>query len=278
MFADRQIAYFHNLRAQTNNVMIPFEYVINFPVQLINESFDNLETQRSLARDNAQLREQLLFMRADMQKMIAVQNENVQLKELLQASAKAGGKVLQAQILAVSPSPFLNQIIIDKGSTQGVYVGQPVLDAYGVMGQVIQVGLVSSRILLLTDNMSAIPVQDTRSAVRAIAMGGGNLNTLRIHNVTQTMDMKVGDLLITSGLDQRYPYGYPVGTISEVKLDPAGQFLNIKVTPAARLNRSRLVLLVWPNKVPVDTSVQQGMVEDEKNRTQQAATIMESAE
>jgi len=278
MFADRQIAYFHDLRAQTNNLMIPFEYVINFPVQLINEFFDNLETQRSLARDNAQLREQLLFMRADMQKMIAVQNENVQLKELLQASAKAGGKVLQAQILAVSPSPFLNQIIIDKGSLQGVYVGQPVLDAYGVMGQVIQVGLVSSRILLLTDNMSAIPVQDTRSAVRAIAMGGGSLNMLRIHNVTQTMDMKVGDLLITSGLDQRYPYGYPVGTIAEVKLDPAGQFLNIKVTPAARLNRSRLVLLVWPNKIPVDASVQQGMVEDEKNRTQQAATIMESAE
>ena len=269
MFVDRQTISLSTFRDKANDVISPIQVAINFPIQWMNHLADDFGTQHALAKENVQLHEQLLFMKADMQRMLALQSENAQLKELLQSSARAGGHVIQAQILAVAPDPYLHQVILDKGLKQGVYIGQPVLDAHGVMGQVIQAGQNSSRVILITDNMSSIPIQDTRSGVRAIVSGNGSLDTLRLHNVTQTMDLKEGDLLITSGLDQHYPYGYPVGTISKMHLDPAGQFVNVWVRPAARFHRSRLVMLVWPEITPIDNVVNQGMQQDEKAKNKQ---------
>ena len=204
MVADCYNKTFHYWRENAELIVTPIEYTVNLPLEFVENLVTDLETQHSLIKENAELRARMLLLQAQIQQMLTIQSDNQQLKELLQASGRAGGRVLQAQILAISPDPYLDQIIIDKGRKQGVYQGQPVLDAYGIMGQVIQVGLFTSRVLLLTDNSSAIPIQDSRSGVRAIAVGNSRLNILVLPNVTQTEDIKEGDLLIASGLGIRF--------------------------------------------------------------------------
>jgi rod shape-determining protein MreC len=259
MFADHRIATFHAAREKVAIVVSPIQYVVNWPIQFVDNVATDLETHKSLLQENTELKAQLLLLHARVQKMLAIEHENKALSDLLQSSVNAGGKVLQAQILAVSPDPFLHQVVINKGSTSGVFLGQPVLDAFGIMGQVIQVGLVSSRVLLLTDSSSAIPVQDSRSGLRAIAVGDSGLDSLLLKDVTQTSNIKVGDLLITSGLGGRYPYGYPVGEVSKITLPPGAHFLQVLIKPAAHLQRSRLVLLVWPQQSAIDKTIRQGL-------------------
>jgi len=159
-----------------------------------------------------------------------------------------------ASLLYVSSALFSQQVILDKGSSDGIYVGQPVLDAYGVMGQVISVGHGTSRVLLISDRQSAIPVQNNRSGLRAIVRGNGYAGNLNVLYVPDTADFKVGDLLITSGLGQRYPANYPLGTVTEVKHAPSERFAKITVTPKAHINRSNQVLLVWPEHKKVRAS------------------------
>lgn len=266
MLADHQSQLFHRFRQKAAVVVTPIEYMVSLPLSWVEDVVTDVETRHSLVRQDAKQKAEILLLQARVQKMLAIEGENKQLKALLQSSSKTGGRVLQAQILAASPNPYLHQIIIDKGSVQGVYEGQPVVDAYGVMGQVIQLGEFSSRVLLLTDSNSAIPVQDSRSGVRAIAYGDSRYGNLDLRNVTQTTDIKKGDLLITSGLGQRYPYGYPVGTVTQINQLPGAQFLQVSVQPAAHVERSRLVLLVWPAKQSIDTAVKQGLNEADRQR------------
>lgn len=255
MIADRQSAMVHSWRNKLSIIVEPFEYIINWPIQGVTNIATDLSTQHTLLNENAKLKAQILLMQAQMQQMLAIQNENAQLKQLLQSSTKANGRVLQAQILAVSPDPYLHQIAIDRGVKDGVYVGQPVLDPSGIIGQVVQTGELSSRVLLLTDESSAIPVQDSRSGVRAIAEGNAESGMLQLANITQTMDIKPGDLLITSGLDQQYPYGYPVAVIKNIQPGIENQFLKVTAEPTAKIDSSRLFILVWPEPGKIDPSI-----------------------
>jgi len=265
MVADRQVTWFHQVREDSSAVVLPVEYTVDWPIRLTEAFVTDLETQTTLLKENAKLKTELQLLQSQVQKMLAIQTENKQLRQLLQSSSKAGGRVLQAQILAVAPDPFLHQVVIDKGSKHGVYQGQPVLDAYGIMGQIVQAGLLTSRVLLLTDSNSAIPIQDSRNGFRAIAVGDSDINMMRLVNVAQTSDVKVGDLLITSGLGQHYPFGYPVARITSIKQVPGQNFLDILVQPTAHLNRSRLVLLVWPVHTPVGKAIVKAMKKESKH-------------
>ncbi|OGT23026.1 MAG: rod shape-determining protein MreC [Gammaproteobacteria bacterium RIFCSPHIGHO2_02_FULL_42_13] len=250
MFADRRNIAFHRVRQAMDYVVFPIQYVVDLPIDMTNTIIDDFSTQQQLLKDNASLHAQVLLLQAQLQKQYAIVSENKQLKELLSASDKTSGQVLVAQLLAVSSDPFLHQVILDKGTKDEVFQGQPVLDSSGVMGQVIQADVFTSRVMLLTDPKSAIPVQIKRNGIRAIAAGsGGADNLLKLVYVTNTTDIEVGDELVTSGLGQCYPVGYPVGTVITVSHPADSQFAEITVAPSARLNRSRLVLLVWPLKV-----------------------------
>ena len=266
MIADQQNHWFHKVREKANAVTLPIEYTVDWPIRFVESLVEDVETQSSLLKENQKLKAETQLLQSQVQKMLAIQSDNKQLRQLLESSAKAGGRVLQAQILAVSPDPFLHQFIIDKGTKQGVYQGQPVLDAYGVMGQVIQVGVLTSRVMLLTDNSSAIPVQDSRTGLRSIAEGDSDNSMMRLVNVTQTTSIKTGDLLITSGLGQRYPFGYPVGRVVSVEQKPGEHFLSILIQPTAHLNRSRLVLLVWPEITPIEHSIKKSLEKASKHR------------
>ncbi len=157
--------------------------------------------------------------------------------------------MLVAEIVNVSPDPLKQTIVIDKGADDDVYIGQAVIDAYGLVGQVVEVNDAQARVILISDSRHSIPVQVNRNGVRAIAEGAGQIDTLLLANVVATTDVKAGDLLVSSGLGQRFPVGYPVGVVESVVQDPGKPFLNVVVRPSAKLDRSRYVLLVFAGEV-----------------------------
>ena len=176
-----------------------------------------------------------------------------------------------AELIGVDPNPFTHRILINKGERDGVFLGQPVLDARGLMGQVVELMPYTARVLLLTDTTHSIPVQVNRNGLRAIASGTGNPERLELRHVADTADIKEGDLLVSSGMGQRFPAGYPVATVKEVIHDSGQPFAIVRAVPTAALNRSRYLLLVFSdNRTPeerANDAAQAQEAEDRKNGT-----------
>jgi rod shape-determining protein MreC len=148
--------------------------------------------------------------------------------------------------LSLDNDPFSHQMVVDRGHRNGVYVGQPVIDASGLVGQVTAVSAYSSRILLLADASHALPVQVNRNGLRFIVQGTGRYGSVNVLHVPDTADIRVGDLLTTSGLAGRFPPGYPVARVTEVYHDPGQPFARVVAEPSAQLQRSRHFLLLFP--------------------------------
>ena len=211
---------------------------------------DSLIGRRSLLEQNAALRIESLILKGKLQKMANMAAENVRLRELLNSSELIDSSVLVAELISISPDPRSHEIVLNKGARDGVFRGQAVLDSEGLMGQIVDVGEMTSRALLITDSSHALPVQINRNGVRAVAGGIGLLHELELRHVAGTTDIKVGDVLVSSGLGGRFPVGYPVANVSQVLLDPGQPFAIVKAMPRAQLNRSRHVLLVFPDQAP----------------------------
>ncbi len=188
---------------------------------------------------------ELTLLKARTGKMAAMAAENNRLRDLLGSAAKLEDNVLVAELIGVDPDPETHLIVIDKGTDSGVFVGQPVVEAEGLMGQVVSTSLATSRVLLISDPTHSVPVQVARSNLRLIAQGTGVTNRLELMHVQDTADIKQGDLLVTSGLGNRFPVGYPVGVVSRVAHDPGKAFALVTAVPTARLDRTRHVLLVF---------------------------------
>jgi rod shape-determining protein MreC len=257
MVLDQRGSGVQQVRAALSMPLSLLQYVVSWPVQMIDKVGDIVTTHDVLVKENLDLKSEQLLLKAQVQRLLAIESENNQLKALLRSSAQVRGKVLISQLLAVDSDPFVNQVVLDKGLRDGVFVGQPVLDANGVMGKIIQVGPLTSRVLLVNDSHSGVPVQNTRNGIRAIAVGDSYTGKLRLVNVPTTVDIKVGDMLVTSGLGENYPAGYPVGQVITVDRDPGLQFSAIDVQPNAHPDRSREVLLIWPNQKMPDKPVEQ---------------------
>ncbi len=246
MVLDKHVAAMAQIRAALSVPLASLQYAVSWPIELVDKLHDTISTHDSLVQENLDLKAEQLRLREQVQRLLAIELENDQLKALVRSSTQISGKVLIAQLLAVSADPFLSQVVLDKGSHDNVFVGQPVLDANGVMGQVTQVDPLTSRVLLINDPHSGLSVQVARNGVRAIAVGDAYSRQLRLLNVPQTADIHKGDVLITSGMGEHFPEGYPVGQVTSVTLNPGLPFATITVNPAAHLDRSRGVLLVWP--------------------------------
>lgn len=256
MVLDHRSENVHYLRNQVAVVVMPIQIVANAPIKLVRWLGTNVTAQRQLLEDNAQLRAREFVLESKLQKLLSLERENAQLKELLRSTSHIGGKVKVAQLLAISLDPALNQAILNQGRQDNVYVGQPVLDAYGVMGQVVDVGPFTSKVLLITDTRSAVPVQNYRNGTRAIAMGQGGGDQLSLINVPDTTDIRQGDLFVCSGLGLHFPVGYPVGTVSKVEHVNGRRFAVITLTPTAHLDQTQQVLLAWPNDPGVIRAVE----------------------
>ncbi|HEY9183167.1 MAG TPA: rod shape-determining protein MreC, partial [Gammaproteobacteria bacterium] len=171
--------------------------------------------------------------------------ENERLRNLLESRGRVGSRALVAEILAVDLDPYRQRFDLNRGFVNGVFVGQALIDAQGVVGQVVRVGPFTSEALLITDADHAVPVSVNRNGLRTIAVGTGDSSRLRLPYLTNNADIVVGDLLISSGLGGVFPAGYPVGRVLEVRLRPDQSFAEVIAEPASALDREREVLLVW---------------------------------
>lgn len=200
--------------------------------------------------ENERLQSEAQILHGKVQKLVSLTAENVRLRELLSSSTVLQDSVLVAETISVSPNPMHHQILVNKAEVDGVYVGQAVIDAYGLIGQVTEVNSLHAKVILISDARHAIPVQINRNGVRAVAEGTGRIDTLSLPNLVETTDIKAGDLLVSSGLGQRFPVGYPVGVVESVESDPGLPFLNVVLRPSAKLDRVRHVLLVFAGQRP----------------------------
>lgn len=223
----------------------PFYWVTDLADEAEDWADNRMMSRARLIQENEQLRTELLVHKRKLQQMASLAAENVRLRELLNSAESLNDRVLITELIGVSPDPMVHKVIVNRGSDHGVYKGQALLDASGLMGQVVEVGNQSAQVLLITDVTHALPVQINRNGVRLIAEGIGDLYQLEINHISNTTDIRVGDLLVSSGLGQRFPVGYPVAEITEIIVDPGRPFVRALARPKAELNRSRHVLLVF---------------------------------
>lgn len=229
-------------------VATPLQFAVDYPLRIVGWAGSVLGSKQSLIVENMRLQYKQAILEANLQKLMAIQAENSELKSLLLASTPNDTQAMVGQILAVDTSNNRHIVVINKGSRDKVIVGQAVLDSKGVMGQVIDVGLMTSTVLLISDYKCAVPVRDERTGENAILVGNNDMSHLSLINLPKTASIAPGDLLVTSGLGRRYPEGYPVGRVINVIDDTDDDFVRVSVSPIANLNRSRLVLLIWPQE------------------------------
>jgi rod shape-determining protein MreC len=239
-----------DIRQKLNFLAVPFYQFADLPRRLNDWADTAFASDKDLRLENERLRSELLIHQRKLLQMAALAAENVRLRQLLNARDMLQDKVLIAELIGVSPNPLSHVVIINRGTRDGVYENQPVLDAFGLMGQVIEVDESSSRVLLISDATHAIPVQVNRNGVRAIAEGTGDLNRLNLRHVSINADIREGDVLVSSGLGERFPVGYPVAEVEQVVRNSGQAFARVIARPMARLDRSRHVLLVFDSRGP----------------------------
>ncbi|MEO1576796.1 MAG: rod shape-determining protein MreC, partial [Pseudomonadota bacterium] len=171
--------------------------------------------------------------------------ENARLRTLMESTAKVADRVLISEILHVDLHPNRHRIAIDKGSRDGAFQGQALLDAHGIVGQITHVGPFDAEAILLSDPDHALPVEILRNGLRTIAVGSGEAGVIKLPFLPNNADIRTGDRLVSSGMGGVFPRGYPVGQVNAVTFDPHQPFASIAATPAAALDRDREVLLVW---------------------------------
>lgn len=246
MFVDQRFTRMEDVRAQMTMIVAPIQWVVSVPSDLLNWGSLALSDQQALVDENHRLREQILTLSHRGQRLANLTAENAELRSLLQAAERRDIPYMAAELLSLDNDPFSHQMVIDRGHRNGVYVGQPVIDAFGLVGQVTAVSAYSSRVLMLADASHALPVQVNRNGLRFIIQGAGRYDSVSVLHVPDTADIRAGDLLTTSGLAERFPPGYPVARVAEVYHDPGQPFARVTAEPSAQLQRSRHFLLLFP--------------------------------
>lgn len=245
LFVDYSSSWLSTPRTIISWIKPVVEYPAFAPGQVFDWLSEQMKSRQELLRENARLRAQALIMQKRIQHFASLTAENIRLRELLESSSRVSDSVLVAEIVAEDSDPYSHKVILNKGKQDGVFVGMPIIDANGLMGQIVFVSQFSSRGLLVTDLQHGMSVEVIRNGVRAIAKGSGSLDEINLSFVSNTTDIQSGDILVSSGLGGRFPQGYPVGIVKSIERQPGRQFANVSVTPLARLDRSRHVLLVF---------------------------------
>jgi len=259
VFVDHETSWLDGSRSLLTFVLTPVVVTADLPNRSVRGIQGIFSSREDLRSRITELESELIFLRVKTERMAALISENDRLRGLLGSAAKLQDNVLVAELVGVSPDPEEQEVVIDMGSEDSVFVGQPVLDSRGLVGQVVEVSPFSSRVLLISDQRHSVPVQVLRSNLRFIARGTGIGQRLELQHVNATADIKVGDQLLSSGLGNRFPVGYPVGVVGKVTFKPGKPFAEVLAKPNAQLDRSRHVLLVFTeNRVLEETNASLG--------------------
>lgn len=245
MTADHRQHYLEGVRTGLSAAVYPLYYVVNLPIVAGGWVGSNFTTHQALKTENDRLHSEHLLLQAHVQKLVALEAENRRLRTLLEASANIKERISVADIVAVDIDPYARKLVINKGQREGIYEGQPLIDGAGVMGQIIKVGGPSSIAMLITDTGHSLPVMLNRTGLRAIAVGMGASGEMDLPYLPNSTDIKKGDVLVTSGLDGRFPPNYPAAIVTYAEKKSGQPFMQVRATPAARLEHNREVLLVW---------------------------------
>ncbi|OSN04626.1 rod shape-determining protein MreC [Lonsdalea iberica] len=243
--ADSRLGTFVKIRTYMDTAVSPFYFLANGPRAALDSVSAKLTSREQLERENTALRQELMLKNSDLLLQGQLKQENARLRELLGSPLRQDEHKMVTQVLSAGIDPYSDQVVIDKGAVNGVYEGQPVISDKGVVGQVIAVGQLTSRVLLICDASHALPIQVLRNDIRVIAAGNGCTEDLQLEHLPNNTDIRVGDVLVTSGLGGRFPEGYPVGVVSSVKVDTQRAYTVIQAHPTAGLQRLRYLLLLW---------------------------------
>jgi rod shape-determining protein MreC len=244
IFADQRGDSLKPLRETTAWATAPLLWLAALPHAAVGVG-SGVKSRNRLESENRQLQDQQLLLQAKLQKFEALEAENFRIRELLASAKSLQDHVLIAEIIAVSQDPYRHQITLNKGSNDKVYRGQALVDATGILGQIVEVGPNTSQALLITDPDHGIPVEINRTGLQTIALGRGDGVGLKLPFLPSNADVKIGDLLVSSALGGRFPAGYPVGKIYDVKNTAGEHFMEAVAYPSAKLNQGRQALLVW---------------------------------
>lgn len=245
MVSDHRGGMLARVRRSATVAIEPVWWLASLPARSTQFIGAAIADQTRLNRDNDALRRQLLMAQARIVRMQAEAAENRRLRDLLGGTRGLRLNVQLANILDVELDPVRRQVVIDSGTNQGVHDGQAIIDSGGVLGQVTMATTDRATVLLITDSDHAVPAQDVRSGQRMIVYGTGRDDRLLAPNIARSGDVRIGDALVTSGIGGRFPAGFPVGTVTALAPDANHAFVEATVAPAAHLDRSREVLLVW---------------------------------
>jgi rod shape-determining protein MreC len=245
IIVDKRYDHLGRIRQWLSVVAYPVQVAVASPFQGWNWFRESVTTRDVLRADKAKLEAELRVAQFRLQRYEALEAESQRLRALRENSAGIADRFLVGDVMDLALDAFRERVLVDKGANDGVFVGQAVVDAGGIYGQVARVGQLTSEVILVSDAAHAIPVQVNRNGLRTIAVGTGDVTKLRLPYLPTSADVVAGDLLVTSGLGGGFPVGYPVGTVAEVKRDPAQSLADVDVKPAAALDRSRELLFVW---------------------------------
>ena len=260
MTVDHRYQHLQVVRSSLATITYPLQYLAHLPSAISEILSENLASRSDLISDNEKLREQALFNQAKLQRLALLEQENARLRQLLASPAQTSNEqVLIAEILSVDLHPFKQLISINKGKRQGVYEGQPLVAAKGIIGQVVEVFPLHSSALLISDPNHALLAETNRTNLRALLVGSGKTDRVELKNVSSSADIRIGDLLHTSGLDGRYPPNYPIAEVTTINNRPGEAFLHVEARPLADLDTIREVLLLWttpPPKVEAEPEIE----------------------
>jgi len=244
MVLDHQNQHLIGVRKILSVALQPIQALVSAPSSIGRNVSKSVASRADLRAENLRLRQEALVVNARLQRMTALEAENARLRALLDSTARVDDSILIAEIVSVDMNPFRNTIVINKGGRDGAYVGQAVIDADGIVGQITRDRHFSSEAMLVTDIDHAIPVELARNRLRTIAVGSGEQNQLSLPFLPISADVRDGDILISSGLGGTFPPGYPVGVVRAIRSVTGQPFLEVDAEPAAALNRIREVLLI----------------------------------
>lgn len=250
---DHRSGYGSQVRRHLTVLSEPLRWLAAAPARLFVAGRDGLALRGHLQAENRRMRRELAVAQARLNRLDAVLAENDRLRALLGGTRGYRLDVRLVGIHAVDLDPYRQRLVLDAGSRAGVQVGQALVDAGGVLGQVVEVTPYRAIALLLTDPDHAIPVQAARSGLRATAVGTGRSDRLQLPSIPHSADLRVGDELVTSGIGGRFPAGFPVAVVTALHPDSARSFMVAEARPAAHLDRGMEVLLV--RNLPARTDI-----------------------
>lgn len=252
MFLDLRFVQTDALRQTLSYVISPVQQLVSLPRDIVQWTSETFSERNDLLDSNRSLRGQVLILQQKVQHLSVLEAENDRLRRLLDATARLESDFITAELVSVDPDPFSIQVIVNRGAQDGIYVGQSVVDADGLFGIVVQVDSLTSRIALVADVDFAVPVYVNRNGMRSVVIGTGDLEVLEMEYVTDTADVQIGDILVTSGLGQRFPAGYPVAEVVAIEHDPGEPFAQVRAQPLADLGQSRSLLMVFQQEVTAE--------------------------